>query len=199
MMKVARYILFTVLALLAAGIASVLLYAGYERRADAAFHRGIARTLTLRSEAFAAAEDIPAVYTCRGRGLSPQLTWDAAPAPTLSYAMIAVDWDVPSPNFRAASFTHWILYNIPPDLRHIDSSAGAGELHRLGIEPGENSDAARSYVPPCPPFGKHRYVFRIYALDVPKLQPAAFDRLALLAAMKGHILAYGELVGRFGR
>jgi Raf kinase inhibitor-like YbhB/YbcL family protein len=198
-MKAVKYTLWTIVTLLAVGIAFVLLRAAHDRRADAALHAGLARTVALRSDAFSAATDMPAAYTCLGRGLSPQLAWDAAPTGTLSYALIAVDWDVPSPVFPVASATHWILYDIPPGLRAIDGAISAAELDRLGIQRGENSNAARDYLPPCPPFGKHRYVFRVYALDVAKLQSAAHDRLALLAAMKGHVLAYGEIIGRFAR
>jgi Raf kinase inhibitor-like YbhB/YbcL family protein len=127
------------------------------------------------------------------------VAWEAAPAGTRSYAIIADDWDVPSPLFPVAHFTHWILYDIPPDAQHIDGLTSDSELKQLGISLGENSDGARGYRPPCPPFGKHHYVFRVYALDVPTVHPGGSGRLQLLAAMKGHVLAYGELVGQFGR
>jgi phosphatidylethanolamine-binding protein (PEBP) family uncharacterized protein len=126
-MKAVKYALCTVLAVLVVGIAGVLLRAAQARRADSAFHAGLARNLVVRSDTFSAATDIPAAYTCRGRGLSPQLAWDAAPAGTLSYAITAVDGDVPAPVFPAGNFTHWVLYDISPVC---GASMGASAVRR---------------------------------------------------------------------
>jgi len=90
------------------------------------------------------------------------------------------------------------LYNIPQDVREIKSAATPAELAQRKIEIGNNSSNAAVYVPPCPPLGKHRYIFRLYALDVPQIHPASRDRDAMMDAMTGHVLAYGEIAGLFG-
>ena len=73
------------------------------------------------------------------------------------------------------------------------------KLKQEKIETGNNSSDAAAYMPPCPPLGKHRYVFRLYALDIPQIHPARVDREGVMEAMTGHVLAYGEIVGLFRR
>ena len=165
---------------------------------DQAYHANIPKTLQLRSVSFNAGGDIPVSYSCKGEGASPQISWEGAPEKAQSFVLIEMDWDGPSPVFRLGSFTHWILYDIPADVREIKSAISASELSQQHIVPGNNSSDAAAYMPSCPPLGKHRYVFRVYALDVAQIQPASPDRDAVLDAMKGHVLAFGELEGLFG-
>jgi Raf kinase inhibitor-like YbhB/YbcL family protein len=139
-----------------------------------------------------------AAYTCKGEGVSPEISRDGVPDNAPSFVLIATDWDGPSPKFRLGNFTHWLLYDIPSTVREIKSAATSAELKQSNIEVGNNSSDAAAYMPACPPLGKHRYVFRVYALDVPKIDPASPDREGVMAAMKGRVLAYGEIVGMFG-
>jgi Raf kinase inhibitor-like YbhB/YbcL family protein len=165
---------------------------------EGAFHAALARSAVLKSESFSAGGDIPTAFTCKGAGASPELSWEATPENAQSYVLIVMDWDVPSPSFRIIGFTHWILYNVPRAGHEVKSTVTAAELNRAKIETGDNSLGAAAYTPPCPPMGKHRYVFRIYELDLALIHPASHDRQAIFDAMKGHVLAYGEIVARFG-
>ncbi|HEX3398078.1 MAG TPA: YbhB/YbcL family Raf kinase inhibitor-like protein, partial [Steroidobacteraceae bacterium] len=158
----------------------------------------IPNTLFLHSISFNPGADIPASYTCKGEGVSPEVSWEGAPDGARSYVLIATDWDSPSRRFRLGNSTHWILYNIPKGVHGVKSAVKTAELAQEKIEIGLNSSGAAAYRPPCPPLGKHRYVFRVYALDVPRLAPASRDREGVMTAMKGRVLAYGEIVGLFG-
>ena len=130
--------------------------------------------------------------------MSPHIRWTAAPETTKSYAMVSMDWDAPSPRLRLFPVVHWILYNIPANTTEIAQNSNSGLLGRRGINSGLNVGRQQGYMAPCPPLDTHRYEFRVYALDVDRIQPASNDRPGLMQAMDGHILAYGELVGLKG-
>lgn len=169
------------------------------REDDAAFHAGLTRSLGIRSSGFSGGGNIPQQFTCKGAGTSPQISWTDAPPQTASWVLIAIDWDVPSPAFRLLEFTHWALFDIPSAVTQIDAGSRVQELQDKGISSGLNSSGSVGYTPMCPPMGIHKYIFRLYALDVPKLQPASPDRDAIIAAMKGHVLGYGELSAFFSK
>jgi Raf kinase inhibitor-like YbhB/YbcL family protein len=198
-MKLLRNILLAIFLLVLAGIALLIWRASDARKADAEFHTGLTRSLSMRSDGFAAGGQIPPQYTCKGAGGSPQISWSDVPAQTASLALIAIDWDVPSPAFRLLGFTHWTLYDIPPTLTQLDAGVSAKVLGDQGAKSGLNSGGTVGFTPPCPPAGIHRYIFRVYALDVPQLQPASPNREAIIAAMKGHVLGYGELSAFFSK
>jgi hypothetical protein len=185
-------------ALAVAFIAFAYMRASNARDLDRTYHAAIPKTVILHSISFSAGGEIPASYTCKGEKVSPEVSWEGAPDKSQSYVLIATDWDGPSPRLRLGNFTHWILYNIPRDVHEIKSAATPADLAREKIAIGNNSSGPPAYMPPCPPLGKHRYVFRLYALDVPQIHPARFDRAGVMDAMSGHVLAYGEIVGLFG-
>ncbi|HEX3948532.1 MAG TPA: YbhB/YbcL family Raf kinase inhibitor-like protein [Steroidobacteraceae bacterium] len=197
-MKLIGTVLLTILVLAAAVLGFALTRATKARDADLAYHSPIPKTVILHSISFSAGGDIPASYTCKGEGVSPEVSWEGVPENARSYVLIMTDWDGPSPRFRLGNFTHWILYNIPHGVHQIQSAVNRAELTREKIEVGNNSSGAGAYQPPCPPLGKHRYLFRLYALGVAQIQPASRDRNAVMDAMKGRVLAYGEIVGLFG-
>ena len=147
--------------------------------------------LTLTSPSFKAGESIPAVYTCVGRGISPQLAWSGAPAGAQTFALIMDDPDAPG-----GTFVHWVIYNIPASSAGLAENAGAEAQPTDGSLQGKNSAGQAGYIGPCPPSGTHRYYFKLYALDA-KLGQERMDKTALLNAMQGHILAQGELMGTF--
>jgi Raf kinase inhibitor-like YbhB/YbcL family protein len=184
--------------LAAAFIAFAYMRASSARDVDRAYHAAIPKTVSLHSISFSASGDIPCSYTCKGEGVSPEVSWEGAPDKAQSYVLIATDWDGPTPRLRLGNFTHWILYNIPRDIHEIKSAVTPAELNQGKIEIGNNSSDTAAYMPPCPPLGKHRYIFRLYALDVPQIRPALHDRDAVTDVMTGHVLAYGEIVGLFG-
>lgn len=197
-MRLIGKILLAILVLAAVMIAVTHMRALKARAADQAFHAALPKTILMHSVSFSAGGEIPAAYTCKGEGVSPEIAWEGTPDKTRSYVLISTDWDGPSPNFRLGNFTHWILYNIGPQRHEIKSAVKPAELSQDKIDVGENSSDTAAYTPPCPPLGKHRYIFRLYALDVPEIHPAPRDRNAVLEAMKGHILAFGEISGLFG-
>jgi Raf kinase inhibitor-like YbhB/YbcL family protein len=148
-------------------------------------------TFTLRSAAFTDGERIPTLYTCEGRDQSPPLRWDGAPDGTQSFALIVDDPDAPH-----GTFTHWVLFDIPASEHELAEGKPA-----VGIA-GINNFQRLGYNGPGPPHGhgEHRYVFALYALDVPTLglgQPAT--RREVEAAMQGHILGQAQLTGRYAR
>jgi Raf kinase inhibitor-like YbhB/YbcL family protein len=191
-------VVLAIFALAVAIVVFVFARASNARDADRAYHAAIPNTIFLHSISFSPGGDIPASYTCKGEGVSPEVSWEGAPDGARSYVLIATDWDGPSRRFRLGNFTHWILYNIPKGLHGVKSAVKSAELTEEKIEIGINSSGAAAYMPPCPPLGKHRYMFRVYALDVPQIVPASRDREGVMNAMKGRVLAYGEIVGLFG-
>jgi Raf kinase inhibitor-like YbhB/YbcL family protein len=151
--------------------------------------------LQLTSTAFRPQENIPAKYTCDDRNISPELSWSRAPAGTKSFALVMHDPDAPI----AGGYTHWLAYNIPSTADIIPENAPNQDHLPGGGMQGKNDSGTYGYTGPCPPSGTHRYYFRIYALDVELSLPAGFSKAALEQAMQGHVLAQGELLGRYKR
>jgi Raf kinase inhibitor-like YbhB/YbcL family protein len=153
-------------------------------------------SLDLKSEAFVNGQSIPAKYSCIGKNISPALTWSDPPAGTQSFALIVDDPDAP-----AGTWVHWVLYNIPADKRSLqeDLPVTGKNVDPSAVYFGKNSSGNTRYDGPCPPSGTHRYYFKLYALDtLTNLLPGA-TKDELLKAMKGHILAQGELMGTFSK
>jgi len=138
---------------------------------------------------------IPAKFTCNGAGISPRLDWSAAPPETVSFALIVTDPDAPG-----RTFVHWVLYNLPGSTRSLpEGLPGLGQLSD-GSRQGQNDFGEIGYGGPCPPPGSpHHYVFTLYAMDTKLNLPAGATRAQVEAAMQGHILARGELIGVFRR
>jgi Raf kinase inhibitor-like YbhB/YbcL family protein len=150
--------------------------------------------LQLTSPSFLNSE-IPKKFTCDGDDASPRLEWAAPPAATQSFAVTIVDHDAP-----AGSFVHWVLYDVPPQTRGLPEGLPKQEQLPDGSRQGENDFGKVGYGGPCPPGGSsHRYAFSLYALDGKlNLAPLA-TRSQVESAMKGRILAHGELVARYKR
>lgn len=151
--------------------------------------------MKIQSSAFAAGAAIPAQYTCAGANISPPLAWSGVPAKAKSLALIVHDPDAPS-----GDYTHWLLYGIPPSTSQLAGNV-AKELEIAGVgRQGTNDFRKVGYGGPCPPPGKpHRYFFHLYALDVEaELAPGA-GRAAVEDAIRGHVVAEGELMGTFSR
>jgi Raf kinase inhibitor-like YbhB/YbcL family protein len=153
------------------------------------------RSFTLISSSFGEGEIIPLQYTCEGADVSPPLHWSVPPAGTRSYVIIVDDPDAP-----VGTWVHWVIYNLPLDLRGLSEGVPTDEKVLDGASQGMNDFKRLGYGGPCPPPGKpHRYFFKLYALDkVLNLKPQANKR-QVLDACKGHILAETQLMGRFGR
>jgi len=153
------------------------------------------QTMNLTSTSFQDGSHIPAKFTCSGAGLSPQLAWTAPPAATASLALIVTDPDAPR-----GTWVHWVLYSLPAGTRALPEGLPAlGQLPDGALQ-GRNDFGKIGYGGPCPPPGSpHHYIFTLYALDAKLNLPAGEKRAQVEAAMKGHILASGRLVGLFQR
>ena len=151
--------------------------------------------LTVSSSAFQEGDKIPAKYTCEGQDVSPPLAWSEPPAGTRSLALIVDDPDAPG-----GVFTHWLLFNIPPDSRELPEAVPAQAELDSGALQGKTDFGRTGYGGPCPPPGRpHRYQFTLYALDQPLDLEGGASKKQLLSAMEGHILAQGQLTGTYQR
>jgi Raf kinase inhibitor-like YbhB/YbcL family protein len=185
--------------LIAGGIAILMWQMAARQQAEARYHAGLARSLQISSDAFQDRGDIPTAFSCEGAGTSPPLKWSELPEGTRSLALLVTDEDLPSPGFSLFKIVHWVLYNIPGDVTGLDAGVSSAALSESGIEVGPNWSGKTAYYPPCPVSGRHRYVFRLYALDVIAIQPEKNDRRGVLKAMENHAIAYGELNGFYAK
>jgi Raf kinase inhibitor-like YbhB/YbcL family protein len=137
---------------------------------------------------------LPDVYTCKGASESPEVEWDGIPSGTKSLVLILDDTDAPN-----GRFTHWIVYNIPPVPGGLGQAQPNVKVLENGAQQGDTSAGSRGYYPPCPPVGAtHRYVFRLYAVDMDITQPTA-DRDSIDWALTGHTIAETKFTTTFKR
>lgn len=151
--------------------------------------------MNLSSTAFAYNGEIPKLHTCQGKDTSPPLVWDSPPSKTACLALICDDPDAPM-----GTWVHWVVYAVPATAREFPEGVPTKPTLPDGSMQGTNSFGRLGYGGPCPPPGPaHRYFFKLYALDeVPALKPGA-RKQDLERAMKGHILAEAQLMGRYQR
>jgi Raf kinase inhibitor-like YbhB/YbcL family protein len=150
--------------------------------------------MKIASSAFKEGERIPSKYTCDGQDVSPPLEWNPAPAGTASFSLICDDPDAPG-----RTWVHWVVYDIPPHMNNLPENVRPEGEMGSGIRQGKNDWQKLGYGGPCPPSGTHRYYFKLYALDTElNLKPGA-TKEQLLQAMKGHILAEAQLMGKYQR
>ena len=145
--------------------------------------------LELSTPAFKQGEKIPSKYTCDGTGVNPALNFSGVPANAKQLVLTMHDPDVPKNLRPDGNFDHWFVWDIAPTSKGIAEGAGA----KMGM----NGTGKAGYIGPCPPDREHRYFFRLYAVDTPITQKTFKDRAELEAALKGHILAQAELMGRY--
>ena len=145
--------------------------------------------IQLTSNAFTEGGTIPRRQTCDGEDISPPLSWSGIPPETQSLALIVDDPDAPR-----GDWVHWVLFDLPPDLGGLpEGISGKGTA-------GKNDFGRTGYGGPCPPRGSnHRYYFKLYALDQVLGLPSGATKQDVEAAMAGHILAQGQLMGRYSR
>jgi Raf kinase inhibitor-like YbhB/YbcL family protein len=151
-------------------------------------------TFMIRAASLTPGSVLPDVYTCKGTSESPEVAWSGVPNSTKSLVLILDDPDAPN-----GRFTHWIVFNIPPDSHGLSRAQPNTKVLANGAQQGQNSDGSRSYYPPCPPIGTtHRYVFRLYAVDMDISQPTA-DRESIDWALTGHTIAATDFTTTFKR
>jgi Raf kinase inhibitor-like YbhB/YbcL family protein len=155
-------------------------------------------TIRVTSSAFTEGQRIPKKYTGEGQDVSPPLAWSNVPEPTKELALICDDPDAPR-----GTWVHWVIYKIPAGTKGLPE--GVPQAPQLkapnGAVQGMNSSDATGYHGPMPPpgHGVHHYHFKLYALDAPLDAKPGLDKKALSEAMRGHILAEGELMGTYER
>jgi Raf kinase inhibitor-like YbhB/YbcL family protein len=150
--------------------------------------------IKITSSAFQEGGLIPAKYTCDGADISPPLQWDAVPEGTKSIALISDDPDAPM-----GTWVHWVLFNLPSETKELAENIPPQETLPNGARQGISDFGRIGYGGPCPPGGTHRYFFKIYALDTELNLTAGDNKGQLLKAMEGHILAQGQLIGKYKR
>jgi hypothetical protein len=155
--------------------------------AIASFAAGGAR-MKVTSSAFQEGSNIPSKFTCDGSDSSPPLQITGVPSEAKTLVLIADDPDAPG-----GLFTHWLVWNVPPQTNSIAEGSAPKGVH------GTNDFGKSGYRGPCPPPGTHRYSFKIFALDRELDLGSGAKRSQVDAAMKGHVIAQGELVGRYAR
>jgi hypothetical protein len=155
---------------------------------------GTVKQITVQSSAFAHQGEIPKRFTCEGDDSSPPLAWSNLPAGTKSLALILDDPDAPDPKAPKRVWVHWVLYNLPPS----ETGLPAGVKHApAGARDGTNDWGRTGYGGPCPPIGRHRYFHKVYALDVVLSDLGEPTKAQLEQAMRGHVIAQGELIGTY--
>ncbi|MEC4747494.1 YbhB/YbcL family Raf kinase inhibitor-like protein [Methylomicrobium sp. Wu6] len=150
--------------------------------------------LKLESSDFVHMGEIPKRFTCDGEDVAPALSWSNLPAGTQSLALIVDDPDAPDPAAPKLVWVHWVLYNIPASFTGLPAAA---EKLPVGALHGLNDWKRTGYGGPCPPIGRHRYFFKLYALDavLPDLDNP--DKSQLENAMAGHVIGHAELIGTY--
>ena len=144
--------------------------------------------MKVTSSAFHEGANIPSKFTCDGSDTSPPLQIAGVLSGAKSLVLIVDDPDAPG-----GLFTHWLVWNIPPQTGSIAEGSAP-----KGVQ-GANDFGKSGYRGPCPPPGTHRYSFKIFALDRELELGSGAKRSQVDAAMKGHVIAQGELVGRYAR
>ena len=150
--------------------------------------------MKLTSSAFREGGPIPTSYTCDGEDISPPLAWENVPENTQSLALMMDDPDAPG-----KTWVHWVLFNLRPETRELLENFNPQKDLPYSVGQGRNDFGNTGYGGPCPPGGKHRYYFKLYALDTILNLPTRSSKADLLKAMEGHILAQVELVGTYER
>ena len=154
--------------------------------------------LSLVSSAFSHHGAIPKRHTCDSDDDSPPLEWKDVPSRAKSLALIVDDPDAPDPKAPKMVYVHWVLYNLPPAARGLPEAVAVKALP-AGTREGTNDWKRKGYGGPCPPIGRHRYFFKLYALDMVLPDLGAATKAELEAAMRGHVIEQTELIGTYER
>jgi Raf kinase inhibitor-like YbhB/YbcL family protein len=152
--------------------------------------RAARRTLEVSSTAFTNGDPLPLAFTADGANLPPPIAWSNVPSSARSLALVVEDPDAPYPR----PFVHWLVYDLPVAVSSMATAPA-------GAHQGKNSKLEPGYTGAAPPrgHGTHRYHFQLFALDTPLDLPDGVGRSALVDAMRGHIVAWGELIATYSR
>ncbi len=152
--------------------------------------------IKVSSSAFKNGEFIPAKYSCDSENISPQICWESKIKGVKSYVLISDDPDAPY-----GTWVHWVVYDIPANINCLKEGVLKGKILNNEIKQGKTSFGDWGYGGPCPPSGTHRYFFKVYALNIEKLNipPEKADKKVILEKIKNNIIGYGELMGKYKR
>lgn len=146
------------------------------------------KVMKIQSPEFENEGNIPSKFTCDGKGVNPVLAFNNIPQEAKSLVLLMDDPDAPS-----GTWDHWVIFNMPADTKGIDENSEPNGVI------GKNTRGDNKYAPPCPPDREHRYFFKLYALDTLLNLDAAANKQNVLDAMRGHVLAESELIGKYNR
>ncbi len=152
--------------------------------------------LDISSPAFPDGGEIPTQCTCEGADRSPPLAFSGVPAGARSLALIVDDPDAPDPKAPRMVFVHWVLHDLPPATTGLPEAVAQAALP-AGARVGKNDWGRAAYGGPCPPIGRHRYFFKLYALDTVLGDLGPVTKPRLLQAMKGHVVAEAQVMGTY--
>jgi len=152
--------------------------------------------LAMTSAAFTDGGRIPSKYTCEGEDLSPPLSWTGIPDGAKSLALIVDDPDAPDPAKPQRVYVHWVAYNISPKTGGLSEGASKNAMPAASIT-GLNDWDKPEWGGPCPPIGRHRYFFKLYALDVVLDPLPSATKKDLELAIQGHVIDQVELMGTY--
>jgi Raf kinase inhibitor-like YbhB/YbcL family protein len=152
--------------------------------------------LSITSPSFPGGGEIPERHTCEGKDISPELRFDGVPQGAKSLALVAHDPDAPDPKAPKIDWVHWIVYNLPPSTRALPEGVREADLPQ-GTLLGMTDFKKAAYGGPCPPIGRHRYFFVLYALDAALPDLGTPTRQQLERAIAGHVLGKAELMGTY--
>lgn len=153
-------------------------------------------SIKITSTAFQSGGSIPSKYTCEDRDLSPPLAWSGAPPGTKSFALIVDDPDAPDPAKPQRVYVHWVVFNLPAATIALAENASKKGLPKGAVH-GKNDWGKTEYGGPCPPIGRHRYFFKLYALDTELTGLSSPTKSDLERVMKGHVIDSAELIGTY--
>jgi len=152
--------------------------------------------MKISTESFDHEGEIPQKYTCDSEDVSPPLNWSGIPGGAKSLALIVDDPDAPDPEAPKMVWVHWLLYNLPADSQGLAEAVTSAALPTGTLE-GKNDWKRTGYGGPCPPIGRHRYFFKLYALDTVLPDLAEPTKAKLAQAMQGHVLAEAVVMGTY--
>lgn len=153
--------------------------------------------MTLTSPSFKAGGEIPRRHTCQGQDISPALAWTEVPAGAKTLALVVDDPDAPDPAAPKMTWVHWVVFDIPATATGLPEGAGA-ELPS-GARAANNDWGRAGWGGPCPPVGRHRYFFKLYALEASLPPDRVHTKAQLEKAMQGHVLASAQLMGTYAK
>jgi Raf kinase inhibitor-like YbhB/YbcL family protein len=159
---------------------------------DGGLEGAVEKSIRVESAAFKDGASIPSKFTADGANVSPALSWSGAPPLAATYALVVDDPDAPG-----GTWVHWVAWNLT-ETRLPENVPKETQIPTGGFQ-GKNSWNDTGYGGPSPPSGTHRYSFRVYALDAAVTLPPSAGKDELMRAIRGHVLSWGEIVGRYAR